>query len=134
MIDFKKKPRLWTFLASFLLSGIVFWLTPYDDIALIQPSFSWKWIVIVAVVAFFAGMRTQMQFRQVMVFSALGFPASFFARVVVEGTLNPGTHNLWPIALVLSVIIGVVGALIGTPIGLHVRKKGNRVQTNEGGT
>ena len=53
---------------------------------------------------------------QNVLFSALGFPAATFARVIVEGTLNPGTHNLWPLALIISFFIGLVGAWVGGSI------------------
>ena len=123
MIDFNKRPKLWTFLVSFVLSGAILWPTPYNDIALIQPAFFWKWLVLIAIVSFVAAVKTKILFLQNVIFSALGFPAAMFARVIVEGTLNPGTHNLWPLAMIISFFIGLAGAAMGGSIGQVIRKK-----------
>jgi len=101
----------------------ILWPTPYNDIALIQPAFFWKWLVLIAIVSFVAAVKTKILFLQNVIFSALGFPAAMFARVIVEGMLNPGTHNLWPLAMIISFFIGLAGAAMGGSIGKGISKK-----------
>jgi hypothetical protein len=44
------------------------------------------------------------------------------ARVVVDTTRDPTSHNLWPFELVIAFLVGLAGTVPGTLIGSVFRR------------
>jgi len=115
------KSQLLVFLGSFLVSGVILWIVPYDEAVLLEFSFFWKWLVAVALVAGVAASRTKLTFPECVSASAFGPSTAGLVRIIVESVADPSKHNLWPFELVISLCIGGIAALAGAGLIFAVR-------------
>ena len=102
------------FLGCFFLAGIPFWQIPYSLVTVPNAFFGFGVVVVfagAAVLGFRLGVR-----RGLMVGGAV-FPAILMARVLVEGIMDPTRHNLWPLALVIAMVLGLIVAGSGAAVG-----------------
>ena len=94
------KPRarglLWSFLVGFLVVGVPYWRIPYNKAT--SAAVMGGAILIGAV------------------------PAAVMARVVVDTTRDPTSHNLWPFELVIAFLVGLAGTVPGALIGSVFRR------------
>jgi len=102
--------------ASFVVSGALFWYIPYEQAALLEFSFYWKWLVAVALIAGVAAQRSSLSFSDCVMAAGMGPAAADIVRIVIETAADPTKHNLWPFELVVSACIGAIGALVGTAL------------------
>jgi len=109
-----KKVLFGAFFLCFFVAGIPFWLIPYSKVTVPNSFFG-----IGAVVVFFMAMVLAFRFgfRKALLVPGLAFPAVLMARVVVEGIMDPSRHNLWPLALIITVLTGLVVAGSGATLG-----------------
>jgi len=103
-----------TFLLSFFLVGIPFWQIPYSQLTVPHAFFGFG-IVVVFSAAAFLGFR--FGFMKGLLLPGLVFPAVLMARVMVEGIMDPSRHNLWPLALIIAAVLGLVVAGLGSALG-----------------
>lgn len=104
------------FAGAFLAVGLPYWSIPLSRLSLPRdvwgPGLVAGAALAVAACAF-AGTRA----RAAGLAVALAVPAAVLARVLVEATRDPATHNLWPFELVLAagpgLLAGGAGALAG---------------------
>jgi len=112
----KKQVSIGAFLLCFLVVGVPFWSIPYSKVT-VPNSFYGLGVLAVFVAATLLCSRFRFSFRRGLAVPALAFPAALMARVVVEGLMDPSRHNLWPLALIIAMVLGVVvagsGALLG---------------------
>ena len=107
------------FLLSFFAAGIPFWLIPYPQLTVPDGFFSIGLAVVFAVAALLC-MTSRAGFGMSVLVPAAALPAALMVRVMVEGLLDPTRHNLWPLALVIALFLGLLvsagGAVIGYPL------------------
>ena len=123
-----KKSFLLVLLASLAASGALFWYIPYDQAALLEFSFYWRWLVAVAVIAAVAAHCTSLSFSDCVVAAGMGPAAADLVRIVVEAAADPTKHNLWPFELVVSACIGGIGALVGAGTVFTIKKFSKRTE------
>jgi len=123
-----QKSFLLVLLASFAVSGAFLWFIPYDQAALLEFSFYWKWLVAVAVVAAVAAYRTSLSFSDCVMAAGIGPAAADLVRIVIEAASDPYKHNLWPFELVVSACIGGIGALVGAGAVFTTKKFSKRTE------
>jgi hypothetical protein len=103
---------------SFLAVGLPYWLIPYSEVnlpdALIGPG-----LLVVCGAALL--LRT---FRAATFWRTTGLvgstvPAAVMARILVEGLLDPTSHNLWPLEVTIAAVLGLglACALAGAAVG-----------------
>lgn len=109
------------FVICFLVVGIPFWNIPYARVNLPNAFFGLGVIAVFVTGALLCfGLRFSL-LRSTAI-AALVFPAVLMARVAVEATIVTGRHNLWPLALVIAAMTGVVVAGAGALSGWLVRR------------
>src|SRR3972149_9831673 len=91
-----RKPVMVGFRASFVVSGAILWIIPYEEASLLEPSFYWKWLVPIGVIAAVAAQRTSLTFSDCVTAAGFGPAAADLARIVVESSLDPTKPDLWP--------------------------------------
>ena len=102
------------FLGCFFLAGILFWQIPYSLVT-VPNSFFGFGVVVVFAGAAVLGFRLGIA-KGVMV-GGVVFPAILMARVLVEGIMDPTRHNLWPLALAIAMVLGLIVAGSGAAVG-----------------
>jgi len=102
------------FLLGFAVAGIPFWRIPYS--ALVVPdAFYGIGVGVVFVAA--AVLAYRHGALKGLLCAALVLPAVLMARVIVESVLDPTRHNLWPLALAIVLVLGLVVAGAGAACG-----------------
>jgi peptidoglycan/LPS O-acetylase OafA/YrhL len=117
------KPRarglLWSFLIGFLVVGVPYWRIPYNKAT---SAAVMGGAILIGVVALIARVLTDARFLRVVLVVAAAVPAAVMARVVVDTTRDPTSHNLWPFELVIAFLVGLAGTVPGTLIGSVFRR------------
>jgi hypothetical protein len=62
------------------------------------------------------------RFPRVVLVVAAAVPTAVMARVVVDTTRDPTSHNLWPFELVIAFLVGLTGTVPGTLVGSVFRR------------
>jgi hypothetical protein len=78
--------------------------------------------ILIGVVALVARVLIDARFPRVVLVLAAAVPAAVMARVVVDTTRDPTSHNLWPFELVIAFLVGLGGTVPGTLIGSVFRR------------
>ena len=102
------------FLLGVLVAGIPFWRIPYSALT-VPDAFYGIGVGVVFVVAAVLAYRHGP--LKGLLCAALVLPAVLMARVIVEGVLDPTRHNLWPLALAIALVLGLVVAGAGAACG-----------------
>lgn len=104
------------FAVSFLAVGLPYWLIPYNRVnlpdALIAPE-----LLVVCIAALLLRVFQAAPFWRTTAFIGAAVPAAVLARVIVEGLLDPTSHNLWPLEIIIAAFLGFVCALAGAIAG-----------------
>lgn len=109
-----QKVMVGSFLLCFFVAGIPVWLIPYSSLN-VPDAFYGLGVVTVFFMALILSFRFGI--RKGLVVPGLVFPAVLMIRVVVEGIMDPGRHNLWPLALVIVAVLGFAVAGAGAALG-----------------
>lgn len=112
------------FVAVFLAVGIPYWLVPYNK-TIPNPVIAIGLVAVVAAAAILAFRGFKL--AKAIAVPGLAVPAAAMARVIVEGVIDPTSHNLWPFEIVIAALLGLAAALPGALLGwLLVRAAGRR--------
>lgn len=113
----KDNYRTWAaFAVSFLAVGLPYWLIPYKSVNLPDALMAPGLLVVCAAALLLRGFRAAPFWRTTgMVGSAV--PAAVMARVLVEGLLDPTSHNLWPLEVIIAAVLGLACSLSGAAAG-----------------
>jgi hypothetical protein len=108
------------FVVPFLVLGALYWPIAYSEVELPSslPAFG---LVVLAVSAMVLRGGTATPFWAAWLFPAAAVPAVVMARVVVETSSDPTSHNLWPFEVVIAVVVGGVVSALGFAVGELVR-------------
>jgi len=115
------KPGLLWFSAAFLVSGLPWWLAPYNRFTLSHPLAILGCLALVGMSAWVAGGTSLGLARGGLVVGA-GVPCAVLVRVVVEMAGEPTSHNLWPFEVVLAGLFGFSIAYAAGGLGWLCRR------------
>jgi hypothetical protein len=104
--------RLGAFLVAFLAVGVPYWRLEYAQVqlptALEQPQ-----LLAVAIAAFVVRRFTETSVWNSTSIAGVAVPAVVLARVIVETSDDPTSHNLWPFEAVIAIGVGLIAAAVG---------------------
>ena len=104
------------FLIAFVAVGFAHWQLPYDSVSLPNSLYGLG-LVAVGVIALMLRAFGVGRFLTIWWLIAATVPAAVMARVVVETSRDPTSHNLWPLEILIALAVGLVCALMGTALG-----------------
>lgn len=108
-----RRPWLVTaFLAALLATGSILWTTPYSRLSLPNALFTGM-LAVVVLAAAVARVAGRVNFMVAAVLVGAAVPVANAARVFVDVTNDPTSHNLWPIELFMSGTVGFACAAMG---------------------
>lgn len=115
----QRKVTLGAFIVCFFIAGIPFWQIPYSNVTVPNAFFGFGTLVVFSMAA---ALAFRHGFGRGIVFPGLVFPAILMTRVIVEGFLDPTRHNLWPLALIITLLLGFAVAGPGAALGWLVSR------------
>ncbi len=125
MTGFPTQPRARAFAAcgaaAFLVSGLPWWLAPYDRFSFSRPEAILGFLAFAGVAAGFAGWGTLGPGRAVLAAGG-AVPCAVMARVLVDAVKDPTSHNLWPFEIVLAAGFSFAVASVAALAGLLFRR------------
>jgi len=102
--------------AGMLVVGVPFWATPYREVslpsAIVGPG---SYVVTLAALLLCAVAREW--FWRAVAFAGAAMPLAVVARVAVETTIDPTTHNLFPFEVAIALGVGFAYAAPGAAAG-----------------
>ena len=115
----RSRGLVWSFLAGFLVVGVPYWRIPYNKAT---SSAVMGGAILIGMVALITRVLIDARFPRVVLVVAAAVPTAVMARVVVDTTRDPTSHNLWPFELVIAFLVGLTGTVPGTLIGSVFRR------------
>src|SRR5262245_5493944 len=103
-------------LAAFLVCGLLLWPIPYNQVSLPGNPSSGLLLLLGGAIAFVAAFLIRPGFAAPWLAVPMGFALAVLARVMVETSRDPTSHNLWPFEVVILGGIGLVAGLIGVTL------------------
>lgn len=104
------------FAIAFIGVGFRYWQLPYAQASL-PDSLYGPGLIAVGVVALMVRAFGLARFWKAWLLVAATVPAAVLARIVVEATADPTSHNLWPFEIAIALTLGLASALAGTLVG-----------------
>jgi hypothetical protein len=109
------------FLGAVLIVGIPYWRVAYAQAQL--PSVLMGPPLLAVVLAAFVVRRfAAAGFARATFVTALVVPCVVMARVTVETSADPTSHNLWPFEVVIGMGVGILAAAAGALLGSWPRR------------
>lgn len=105
------------FIVSIVAVGLPYWRIPYRDVSL-PNALPTPGLIITGLAAFaICAFRVSGFWKAVGIVGA-AVPSAVALRVLVEASIDPTSHNLWPIELVIAGFVGVACAGVGASLGV----------------
>jgi len=106
------------FIAAFVGTGLPFWLTPYAQIG--EPTRAIAELVVVLPLA--AGLRLTGLAGLLATVTLLpgAMLGANVVRIAIDTGVDPTSHNLWPLELILTLVAGLVAAVAGYVAGMLI--------------
>ncbi|MGH7681747.1 MAG: hypothetical protein ACRENN_07135 [Candidatus Eiseniibacteriota bacterium] len=109
-----RAPRIGAAVAAGILAcGIPLWPIPYHQVNMLANPSATVWLLGGAV----AGVIARILLRPSMAVPTLsvgaGFVLAVMGRVLIETSVDPTSHNLWPFEVVIAGGVGLAGGLVG---------------------
>jgi hypothetical protein len=104
------------FAIAMLAIGLPYWSIPYGRVTLPDALPVLGLLVVAVAAGVVRGCRAASVWRATLIVGG-AVPAAVFARVLVEGLLDPTSHNLWPFELLIAAAYGLPAALGGAVLG-----------------
>ncbi len=104
------------FVAGFFAVGYPFWQIPYNKVSLPNTLYG-PGLVVVGLAAAAARALGKARLLAVILVVGAAVPAAIIARVAVETTKDPTSHNLWPFEVIIAAFVGVTCSLAGALLG-----------------
>lgn len=104
------------FLIAFVGVGFRYWQIPYPQASMPESLYG-PGLVAVGVVAMMARAFGLARFLKVWLLIAATVPLAVLARVILETSGDPTSHNLWPLELGIAAALGLGCALLGALLG-----------------
>jgi hypothetical protein len=107
--------------ASVLAVGIPYWLIPYGKVnlpdAVLGPG-----LIVVSLSALWLRVYRVASFWRIACMIGASVALAVMARVLVEVTKNPSSHNLWPLEVIIALAVGTVCSVSGALAGALIAK------------
>jgi hypothetical protein len=114
------------FVVSFFAVGFPYWQIPYAKVSLPSTLYG-PGLLVVGLLAAAARAFGKARFLTVILAAGAAVPAPILARIVVDTTKDPTSHNLWPFEVIIAAVIGALcssaGALVGSLLARLSRHK-----------
>lgn len=94
-------------------SGLLLWPIPYADLQLLSNPALLAWGAEAVVAGIFAGLILRSNALHAAGAVGLGFGLSMLGRVLVDVGRDATTHNLWPLAVAIAVVVGLAAGAVG---------------------
>jgi hypothetical protein len=101
--------------AGLLACGLPLWRVPYDRVSMPGNPSGTVWLVGGGLAGILGGILLRSN-RTPVLSVTTGFVLAVMARVVVETSRDPTTHNLWPFEVVIAGGIGLIAGALGVGI------------------
>ena len=108
--------------AAFLACGLLLWPIPYSQVSLPGNPSSTLLLLLGGAVGFVAAWLIRPGFAAPWMTVPMGYALAVIARVVVETSSDPTSHNLWPFEVVILGGIGLAAGLIGVTLARLVQR------------
>jgi len=109
------------FLAGFFLVGLSYWDAPSSQGAVLDEDTA-PGLIAAAAVAMMLVVGRVTSFHVAWAVMALCFPFAAAYRIAAEMRVDPASHALWPVELVIALIVGGAIILPGVLIGALTRR------------
>ncbi len=104
------------FFIAFVAVGFAHWQLPYDKVSLPNSLYG-PGLVAVGLIAMMLRAFGTGRFLTIWWLIAATVPAAVMARVLLETSRDPTSHNLWPLEILIALAVGLMCALLGTALG-----------------
>jgi hypothetical protein len=112
------------FSTAFLAAGSQFWRGSYQEYLSRGGT---QLVAMVAVAAILVAAISSLGIVRSALAVGCGVPAATFARVVADGLQDPTSHNIWPLEIGISLIVGMAVAYPAALAGAVIRYLGRRL-------
>jgi len=121
-----RRKRGWiaaAFAAGLVAGALPLWPIPYSQVSMMEgSSLPLAWQISSGLVAILiAGASPLGPIKTILVVGS-GVPMAVLLRAVVEGTIDPSTHNLLPFEVILSIWIVALPVIGGAFLGYVLKK------------
>jgi hypothetical protein len=114
------------FVVGFFVIGLPYWQIPYAKVSLPSTLYG-PGLLAVGVLAAVARAYGQARLRPIVLIVGATVPAPILARIIVETTKDPTSHNLWPFEVIIAAMVGALcssaGALAGSLVVRFSQRK-----------
>jgi len=114
------------FAAGFLAAGLPYWTIPYSKVSL-PSTLLQNCLLPIALVAVLLPLVSGVGIWRSATAVGLAAPGAVFARMVVETSRDPTSHNLWPIEVMIAMVVGMAIAWPGAAAGELFRRFAGRL-------
>ena len=121
----ERRGQLLAFTVSFVVVGVPYWWLPYAAVSLPNTLLGLPLLALVIAALWLRAARSRSIWRAARVVGA-AVPAAVLARVAVETSIDPTSHNLWPLEVMLAAFVGWPAALLGATLGALLKVQLNR--------
>ena len=121
------------FFAGFLAVGLPYWQIPYAKLSLPETLIGFGLLVVIAA-ATISRLSGRTPVFLTIVVVGMTVPSAVFARVIVEATKDPTSHNLWPIEVGIALFVGIGSSSVGVLLGSLPLLFSGRESSHEGDT
>ena len=109
------------FLGAALIVGIPYWRLAYSE-AQLPSALMGPPLLAVVIAAFVVRRFAAAGFARATFVMALVVPCVVMARVTVETSADPTSHNLWPFEVVIAMGVGALASAAGALLGSWPRR------------
>ena len=108
--------------AAFLTCGLLLWPIPYRQVSLPGNPSPGLLLLLGGAIGFVAAFLIRPGFAAPWLAVPMGFALAVLARVAVETSQDPTSHNLWPFEVVILGGIGLAGSLVGVSLARLIQR------------
>lgn len=110
----RRKPILTALTLGLIAGAVPSWPVPYDQINTMETTILIGWVGLTIVAAIVTRILTPLPLKPAALTVTAGFLAAMVLRIIVECTIDPTDHNLWPFEIVWGAMIGLPSAFAGS--------------------
>jgi hypothetical protein len=109
----------------FFAVGLPYWRIPYTQVALPSALYGVGLVALAVLSALLRGVFATAFVSTALIMGST-VPAAVLVRVVYETAIDPTSHNLWPLELIIAAIVGYVIAIASNAFGGSARRIAQR--------
>jgi hypothetical protein len=124
-----KNRAIWVlagFTAGVVATGLPYWTIPYSQVSL-PNTLVQNCLLPIALVAVLLPLVSGLGIVRSAMAVGIAVPGAVFARMVVDTSRDPTSHNLWPIEVMIAMVVGMAVAWPGAGVGELLRRFAGRL-------